>query len=532
MAVATFGWNRIRLITGLFFFVRSKDMSEGIVYLIGAGPGDPGLITVKGKECIEKANVVIYDYLANPKLLEYANESAEIIYVGKMGGNHTKTQDEINDIIVDYCNNGKIIARLKGGDPYIFGRGGEEAQELVKAGLKFEVVPGVTAASAATAYSGIPLTHRDHTATVAFVTGHEDPTKETSKIHWDKLSTAVGTIVFYMGIKNLPNIVENLVKNGRPKETPVAIIRWGSRPDQQTITGTLEDIVTKAREAGIKPPALTVVGEVVSLKKELDWFETKPLFGRKIVVTRAREQASDFAGRLADLGANVIEFPTIKVIKPESWANLDQALDVIDSYDWIMFTSVNGVKFFIDHLKERGGDIRDLKGLKVCAIGPKTAEAVENLGVRVDFTPKEYRAESIIEGLGAENLKGKKVLIPRAKVAREVLPEEMKKLGAEVTIAEAYVTIKPEDKKDEVRKYFENGEIDAVTFTSSSTVTNFVDMWGGAEKAKELMNGVTVASIGPITSDTAKKLGLTPDVEPAEFTTSALADALKNHFKG
>lgn len=504
-------------------------MSEGIVYLIGAGPGDPGLITVKGRERIAQADVVVYDYLANPKLLEYARPDAQVIYVGKMGGDHTKTQDEINDIIVEHCRAGKKIARLKGGDPYIFGRGGEEAEELVKAGLKFEVVPGVTAASAATAYSGIPLTHRDHTATVAFVTGHEDPTKERSKIHWDKLATSVGTIVFYMGIKNLPNIVENLIKNGRDPKTPAAVIRWGSTPDQRTVTGSLENIERLAREAGIKPPALTVVGEVVSLKPTLDWYEKKPLFGRKIVVTRAREQASGFAELLAESGADVIEFPTIEIMPPKSWEALDRALDRIQEYDWIVFTSVNGVGHFVKRLFDRDMDIRDLKGLKILAIGPKTAEAVREYGVKVDFVPKEYRAESIIEGMGEENIRGKNILIPRAKVAREVLPDEMRRLGAQVTIAECYETVKPESNKEKVRALFAEKRIDAVTFTSSSTVENFVSMWG-EEEALKLMEGVAVASIGPITSDTARKLGLSPSIEPEKYTTAALAAELIAHF--
>jgi uroporphyrinogen III methyltransferase/synthase len=504
-------------------------MKQGIVYLIGAGPGDPGLITVRGRELIEKADVVVYDYLANPKLLAWARKDAEIIYVGKMGGAHTKTQEEINQIIVDFCAQGKKVARLKGGDPYIFGRGGEEAVELVKAGLKYEVVPGVTAASAATAYAGIPLTHRDHTATVAFVTGHEDPTKDASNIRWDKLATGVGTIVFYMGIKNLPNIVENLVKNGRSPDTPAAVIRWGATPDQRTITGPLKDIAKLAEQAGIKPPALTVVGEVVSLRPILNWYENKPLFGRKIVVTRAREQASDFAETLAEAGADVIEFPTIEIVPPKSWAELDLALDKLSTYDWIVFTSVNGVGYFVKRLFDRGMDVRDLKGLKILAIGPKTADAVRALGVRVDFVPKEYRAESIIEGM-KDSVAGKKILIPRAKVAREILPDEMRRLGAEVTIAECYETIRPESRKEEVRAMFDGKRIDAVTFTSSSTVENFVSMWGGGEAVK-MLDGVAVASIGPITSETARRLGLNPAIEPAEFTTAALAEALCLHFK-
>ncbi|MBI4829273.1 MAG: uroporphyrinogen-III C-methyltransferase [Nitrospinae bacterium] len=505
-------------------------MAQGIVYLIGAGPGDPGLITVKGADCIAKADVVVYDYLANPALLDHARADAERIYVGKMGGAHTKTQDEINQIIVDRCREGKIVARLKGGDPFIFGRGGEEAEELVQAGLKFEVVPGVTAAVAAAAYAGIPLTHRDHTASVAFITGHEDPAKDVSNIHWDKIATGIGTLVFFMGIKNLPDIIANLIKHGRPPETPVAIIRWGTRPEQRTVTGTLADIVAKARAANIKPPSLTVVGEVVACREQLNWFETRPLFGRRIVVTRAREQASDFAALLANAGAEVIEFPAIEVVPPPSWDSLDAALAKLSSYDWVVFTSVNGVGFFVKRLRERGMDIRDLKGLLVLAIGPKTAEAVEALGVRVDFVPKEYRAESIIEGMGADRIRGKNILIPRAKVAREVLPDEMKKLGAQVTIAECYETVRPGDKRDAARRRFEAGEIDAVTFTSSSTVENFVAMWDSPDEARRLMNGVTVASIGPITSATARKLGLEPSVEPAEYTTAALAGALVEHF--
>jgi len=529
-ATSLFEWYKIRLTSGLLALILfMKDMNKGIVYLIGAGPGDPGLITIRGRDLITRADVVVYDYLANPKFLKYAREGAEIIYVGKMGGCHTKTQDEINEIIVDRCRSGKIIARLKGGDPYIFGRGGEEAEELVKAGLRFEVVPGVTAASAATAYSGIPLTHRDHTASVAFITGHEDPTKDESNINWEKLATGVGTLVFYMGIKNLPNIVENLINNGRNPDTPCAVIHRGSTPDQRTVTGPLSQIAKIASEAGIKPPALTVVGDVVGLKSTLDWFETKPLFGRKIVVTRAREQASGFADILAESGADVIEFPTIEIAPPKSWESLDKALDQLESYDWIVFTSVNGVGHFVKRLFDRDMDIRDLKGLKTLCIGPATADAVRALGVRVDFVPKEYRAESIIEGMGEENIRGKNILIPRAKVAREVLPDEMRRLGAQVTIAECYETVLPESNKDQVRALFEEKKIDAITFTSSSTVENFMSMWGNEEGLK-LLDGVCVASIGPITSDTARKLGLKPDIEPEKFTTAALADALKAHF--
>jgi len=506
-------------------------MSEGIVYLIGAGPGDPGLITVKGRELIQTCDVVVYDYLANPKLLSLARKDAEIIYVGKMGGAHTMSQDNINSLIVEKCSQGKSVARLKGGDPYIFGRGGEEAEELVKAGLKFEVVPGVTAAAGASAYAGIPLTHRDYTATVAFVTGHEDPTKDESNIHWDKISTGIGTLVFFMGIKNLPVIVANLVKHGRTKDTPVAVIRWGTMPEQKTVVGTLADIAERVAKAGIKPPAITVVGEVVNLKPTLDWFEKRPLFGRRIVVTRAREQASSFADRLAGAGAEVIEFPTIETVKPQSWESLDRELARLDTYDWIVFTSVNGVKYFVDRLKEIGSDIRALKGVKIQAIGPKTAKAIEDMGVRVDAVPSEYRAEAIIASLGAEGVTGKNILIPRAKVAREVLPDELRKMGANVVVAEAYETVIPDARRDEMKKLFEDGKVDVVTFTSSSTVSNFVEMFG-KEETLTLLNGVTVASIGPITSETARKFGLNPVIEPSDYTTEALAQAIERLYAG
>jgi uroporphyrinogen III methyltransferase/synthase len=506
-------------------------MKEGIVYLIGAGPGDPSLITLRGKQLIEEADVLVYDYLAHPKLLEFARPDVEKIYVGKMGGAHTRTQEEINRIIIDLARSGKKVARLKGGDPYIFGRGGEEAQELVREGLKFEVVPGVTAGAAASAYAGIPLTHRDFTTDVAFVTGHEDPTKDASAIRWDKLATGVGTLVFYMGIKNLPSIVKNLIDNGRDPETPVAVIRWGARPEQRTVVGTLLTIADEVAKAGIKAPAITIVGGVVSLRDELRWYDTKPLFGRSVVVTRAREQASDFADILAEQGANVIQFPTIACVAPDDWTELDAAVDRIGDFDWIVFTSVNGVKFFLDRVRQRGKDIRVLAGLSICCIGPKTAAAVEALGVNVDVVPDEYRAEAVIEALRDRGgVDGKKILIPRAKVAREVLPTELAKMGADVTVATAYVTVRPDARKEEIRRLFTDKKIDAITFTSSSTVTNFVQMWESPEVARELLNGVTVASIGPITSDTARSYGIVPAVEPTDYTTPALAEALKAWF--
>ncbi len=505
-------------------------MKKGKVYLIGAGPGDPGLITVKGLACLKKADVVVYDYLANEQLLSSAKEGAERVYVGKRGGDHTLSQEKINALIIKSAEDGKIVARLKGGDPFIFGRGGEEAEEMAKAGVPFEIVPGVTSAIAVPAYAGIPLTHRDFTSTVAFITGHEDPTKEESKIAWDKISTGAGTLVFLMGAGNLPTIAAELMKNGRDPETPVALIRWGTLPEQETTLGKLGTIGEIVQTRKIKPPVIILVGEVVSLRDKLNWFEKLPFFGKRILVTRSREQASDLSERLRDLGARPVEFPTIEVIPPESWADADHCAANLAKYDWIIFTSVNGVKFFLERLFALGFDIRDLKGPRMCAIGPKTAEALEALKVRVDFVPPEYRAEAIFAGLRIEDLKGKRILIPRAKIARDVLPEELRKAGASVEVVEVYRTVRPEGNAEEIKGWLREGAISAITFTSSSTVSNFVEMIGVPE-ARQLTAGVPIASIGPITREKARSFGIRTTVMPNEYTIPALVEALAEFFR-
>jgi len=502
-------------------------MKKGKVYLIGAGPGDLGLVTMRAMELVKTCDTVVYDYLANPRLLEFARPDAEIIYVGKKGGDHTIPQDQINQLLIQKAKDGKSIARLKGGDPYVFGRGGEEAEEIVNAGLEFEVVPGVSSGVAGPAYAGIPITHRSCTSTMAFITGHEDPTKDDTAIHWDKISTGIGTLVFYMGVKNLPMISKNLIKNGRDPKTPVALVRWGTTTEQKTWVGTLETIAAIAEREKVAPPTLIVVGEVVNLRGKLNWFENRPLFGRRIIVTRARAQASGFSRALEELGAAPIEFPTIETADPESWDALDGALSRMGSYDWLIFTSVNGVGYLLKRLKETGKDIRDLAGPKICAIGAKTAQAVEALGMRVLLVPEEFRAEGILAAIG--DVRGKKVVIPRAREAREILPDELRKKGADVDVVTAYRTIRPQGKKNEILAMVREGKIDMVTFASSSTVSNFAEMFA-PEELKEIVSRVKAASIGPITTETARKFGFDVVVEPTRYTIEALAEKIAGYF--
>ncbi len=497
-------------------------MKKGMVYLIGAGPGDPGLITIKGLSCLKRADVVIYDYLANEELLKEVQEGAELIYVGKRGGEHILPQREINCLMIQKAQEGKIVARLKGGDPFIFGRGGEEAEVLAQEEVPFQIIPGVTAAVAVPAYAGIPLTHREYTSTVAFVTGHEDPQKERSQINWPKLATGVGTLVFLMGAGHLFSIVDELVKNGRDPQTPIAVIRWGTLPEQETFVATLATIKEEAKKREIKPPAIILIGEVVKLRQKLNWYETLPLFGKKILVTRSR------AERLREFGAWPIEFPTIEIVPPSSWADVDHCLKQMIAYDWLIFTSVNGVKFLISRLLALGMDIRDLKGPKICAIGPKTAEVLRDLNLQVDFIPSEYRAEGLLQRWRGLNLKGKKFLIPRAKVARDLLPEELRKAGAVVDVVEVYQTILPQREQAKICQLLKEIEISAITFTSSSTAQNFTEIIG--EEVKELTAGIPIASIGPITAAKVSSLGMETTIMPKEYTIPALVDALVAYF--
>jgi len=503
---------------------------KGKVYLVGAGPGDPGLITVKGKECIARADVIIYDYLASPALLDHAQPTAERIYVGKKGSDHTLAQEKINELIVEKATKGLVVVRLKGGDPFIFGRGGEEAEVLVKEGIPFEVVPGITSAIAAPAYAGIPLTHRKFTATLAFVTGHEAPGKETSSIHWDALAKGIGTIVFLMGVKNLSHIVKKLIDHGKPPDTPVALIRWGTTARQVTVTGTLKTIVKTVKAAELKPPSIIVVGDVVLLRDSMKWFENRPLLGKKIVVTRARKQASDMVRLLSDLGADCLEFPTIRIIPPDDFSPLDGAIRDIASYHYLIFTSVNGVDCFFERLFESGKDARSLSNVRTVTIGPATSDRLKYFGIGSDIIPESFRAESIIDAFRKEPVKGKKILLPRAKEARPVLPVELTNMGAVVNEVVAYHTSPVSDHAHELLEHLENGCIDLITFTSTSTVKNFKSLLPET-KFQKLMENVAVASIGPVTTKTAEELGFQVKITAGEYTIPGLCDAILRFFE-
>lgn len=505
----------------------------GKVYLVGAGPGDPGLITVRGKSLLERAEVVIYDYLAGKKLLKHAPATARLIYVGKKGGvEHSHTQEEINQMLVDHAQLGKMVVRLKGGDPFIFGRGGEEVQKLYAAGVPFEVVPGVTSATAAATYAGIPITHRDYTASVAFLTGHEDPTKENSGIDWAKLATGVGTLVIYMGIKNLPIIVANMIKYGRDPKTPVAVVRWASTPEQRSVVGTLETIAQVVKDAGIKPPSLIIIGEVVSLRDTIDWYEKRPLFGKKIIVTRTREQASELVAGLEEFGANCLEYSTINIQPVDSYEGLDEELERINEYHWILFTSLNGVKYFFERLYGKGMDARHLKGPDIAVVGKSTADLLLKYGVHADLIPNVFTGEGLAESLLDQGVEGRNILIPRALHGPEILPETLRGAGAQVTVVPVYQNCPAEGDKEFLRTELEKGGVAMVTFTSSSTVRNFLALLDEPDQSalKRLLAGVKIAAIGPITGKTVTDSGLRVDVQPEQHTIPAMIDAIVDYY--
>ena len=491
------------------------------VYLIGAGPGDPELITIKGRRLLEQADVVFYDRLAPSALLDLAPPHAERVYVGKKKSVHAFTQEEVCAMLIESARRGLTVVRLKGGDPFIFGRGGEEAEALAAAGIPFEIVPGVTTPLGIAAYTGVPLTHREHTSAVTFVTGHA-----VAAIDWDKIGQAE-TLVIFMGLTTFPEIARELMARGRSPETPAMAVRWATRPDQQTLAGTLATLPGLIAAHGMKPPATIIVGEVVRLRDKLNWYERLPLFGKRIVVTRAKGQAGALSARLGALGAAAIEIPTIEIRAAADYAPLDRAIANLSSYDWLIFTSANGVRFFLDRLDRSATDLRALRA-RVCAIGPATRAAIEALHLKVDLMGKEYVAEGLLEAFAPYPLAGKVVLLPRAAVARDLVPAELTRRGAHVDVVEAYRTVVPDEAARQVREVFGAAhKPDCVTFTSSSTVENFV-----AAAGAETLAGVPVVSIGPVTTRTARSLGIEVTAEARIFTVDGLVEAILGLYTG
>ena len=502
----------------------------GKVYLIGAGPGDPGLLTVKGREKLERADVVVYDRLAHPSLLDHAPPSADRIFAGKARGQQELTQDGINALLVEKASAGLLVARLKGGDPFVFGRGGEEALALARSGIPFEVVPGVSSAIAAPAYAGIPVTHRGIAIGFTVVSGSEDPSKPESSVRWDELGRSLaahgGTLVTLMGWASIEKILEALQRVGLSADTPVALVRWGTWSKQQTVTGTLATAAEAGRAAGLSAPVVAVIGEVVSLRNELAWFDNRPLFGKRVLVTRSRTQASRMCQLLEDAGAIPVELPAIAIAPPDDYAPLDDAVSRLSSFDWVIFASVNGVDSVFQGLDEQGKDARAFGSARVGAIGPATADALAQRGIRPDFTPSRSVSSAALEELSTFEWNDASVLLPTADIGRDELADGLSRLGAVVDRVTAYRTVTPPDAQQRARDAFDEG-IDIVTFTSSSTVRNLLSLLDNDKKA---LSHSLIACIGPVTAATAREMGLQVDIEAEEHTVDGLAEALINHF--
>jgi uroporphyrinogen III methyltransferase / synthase len=507
--------------------MNTSTKSKGRVYLVGAGPGDLGLVTLRAKECIEGADVIVYDHLANPEMLSWARDDAEIIYAGKEAGELSLSQKEINALLIEKARTGKDVVRLKGGDPFVFGRGAEEAAAMVDAGIEFEVVPGITSAIAGPAYAGIPVTHRAENSHVTFFTGHEDPAKTESSIDYAALAKLGGTQVMLMGVERLGAVTREMLKQGVREDLPVALIRWATTGRQETLTGTIQDIAQRAIAGGFKAPAVTVFGNVVALRENLNWYENRPLSGKRIVVTRTRKQASALSNKLRALGAQVVELPTIRIEPPTNLREFAELVQDAHIYDWIVFTSANGVEAFFEMFFKLYDDAREIGGARIAAIGPATAQRVKDFHLHVDLQPEEFVAEAVVKEFrkqgGIENLR---ILLVRAEKARDVLPKELSVSGAIVDEALAYRTLPETRDTTGARRQLAKGSADLITFTSSSTVENFLTL--GLPWPK----GMQVASIGPITSKTARDHGLTIDIEARRHDIDGLVEAIRNFFSG
>jgi uroporphyrinogen III methyltransferase / synthase len=498
---------------------------KGVVYLVGAGPGDPGLLTRRGADLLARADVVVYDALVNADLLQLAPKSVEIIYAGKRAGDHAIAQNELNSLLVAKAREGKRVVRLKGGDPYVFGRGGEEAEELAAAGIAFEVVPGISSAIASPNYAGIPLTHREYASSFTVFTGHEDPSKEGG-LDYAQIARTPGTKVILMGVERIRQLAEALTSQGSAPETPVAMVRWGTTGQQETIQGTLRDIADIVERNKFTAPAVAVIGEVVNLREKLNWFEKRPLFGRRIVVTRTREQASQLSARLIELGAEVLEIPTIKIAPPNEKNDLKDALEALGEYEWIVFTSPNGVTAFFDYLIRAFEDIRALGNVRIAAVGPATAAKLKELNLRVDLIPEEALASKIAQALTKfESIDNLKILLARAEKANRELPRALEELGGIVDDVAVYQTLpETEDRNGAAARFLEVGA-DWITFTSSSTVEHFHARFDLPKLARQFPQ-LKLASIGPETTKALTALGLKPAVEAKDHHIDGLVQAL------
>jgi uroporphyrinogen III methyltransferase/synthase len=501
-----------------------SDSKTGKVFLVGAGPGDLGLVTLRAKECIENADVIVYDHLANPDALGWTRDDAEIIYAGKKPG-ESKTQEEITSLLIEKARAGKQVVRLKGGDPFVFGRGGEEGQEIANAGIAVEIVPGITSAIAGPAYAGIPITHRAHNSHVTFFTGHEDPTKSENAIDYAALAKLGGTQVMLMGMDRLGPVTSEMLEHGVRGDLPVALVRWATTGQQKTLIGTVSDIAQKAVANSFEPPAIAVFGDVVSLRDGLNWYEKRPLLGKRIVVTRTRKQASALSSKLRDLGADVIELPTIRIEPPSDLREFAELVQDAHIYDWIVFTSANGVEAFFDIFFKLYDDLREIGGVRIATIGPATAQRIKDFHLHVDLQPEEFVAEAVVrEFKKLGSIENERILVVRAEKARDVLPKELSAAGAIVDEAFAYRTVPETRDVNGARHRLVDGGADLITFTSSSTVENFLAL------GLAWPEGMRVASIGPITSRTVRDHGLDVDVEARRHDIDGLVQAIRGFF--
>lgn len=509
----------------------ANSMECGKVFFVGAGPGDPGLITVKGLRCLQQADVIVYDRLINPRLLENAKSGAELFCVGKEAGKHLLPQDEINNLLFEKAREGKTVVRLKGGDPFVFGRGGEETLFLMSRGITFEIVPGVTAGTAVPAYAGIPVSHRGIASSIAFITGHEDPMKEDAQIDWGTIPKAADTLVFFMSVKNIGEVVAKLIDEGRSADTPAAVIEWGTLPRQRTIKGALSEIGDLVERTGVRPPAILVVGNVVRLRDSLNWYENKPLFGKRVLVTRPREQASELSELIESLGGEAVLFPVIRTVEIENFTALDAGIEDIGSFDWVLFTSANGVRFFLKRISERGLDARIFGKAKLCAIGPATAKELQRHMLRADLIPTSYVADDVLRCLNeAGEIAGKRFLLPRAQEARRMLPEKLRQLGGEVRELAAYRTLLDETHSDEEIAELMRLGVDVATFTSPSCV-RCLHVILGEKRFRELLGRSAIACIGPVTEETLRQFGLEPRLVASQYTTKGLVEAIVQYAR-